>query len=64
MTVEPGKKQLVAKSPTTGADVFLAADVEVGELVEDPESGEELEVISLNPPTLAPAPEEEEDWGE
>jgi alpha-aminoadipate carrier protein LysW len=35
-----------------------------GELVSCPECGTELEVISLNPPTLHAAPSEEEDWGE
>ena len=56
--------QLTAVSPVTGATVSLPANVEVGELVDDPESGDELEVTSLNPLTLAPAPQEEEDWGE
>ena len=35
-----------------------------GELISCPECGTELEVISLNPPTLQAAPSEEEDWGE
>ena len=64
-TTDPNEtKTLTAVSPVTGATVQLASDVEVGELVDDPESGDELEVISLDPPTLAPAPEAEEDWGE
>jgi alpha-aminoadipate/glutamate carrier protein LysW len=37
---------------------------ERGEIVECPECGVELEVIGTDPLTLAPAPEEEEDWGE
>lgn len=57
-------KTLTAVSPITGATIELPANVEVGELVDDPESGDELEVVSLNPLTLAPAPQEEEDWGE
>jgi alpha-aminoadipate carrier protein LysW len=39
-------------------------DPEKGEIVECPECGVELEVLSVDPPQLAPAPEEEEDWGE
>ena len=39
-------------------------NVEEGEIVECEECSAELEVISLDPPTLGEAPEEEEDWGE
>lgn len=39
-------------------------DPERGEIVECPECGVELEVVSVQPVALAPAPEEEEDWGE
>ncbi|MCB0343494.1 MAG: lysine biosynthesis protein LysW [Bdellovibrionales bacterium] len=60
---DPNQK-IVAISPITGAEVVLSADVEVGELVDDPETGEELEVVSIDPPELKPAPQEEEDWGE
>ena len=35
-----------------------------GEIVSCPDCGVELEVISLEPFTLALAPEVEEDWGE
>lgn len=58
------ERRFTAVSPITGAIITLATNIEVGELVQDPESGEDLEVISLNPLTLAPAPEEQEDWGE
>ncbi|MCB0321675.1 MAG: lysine biosynthesis protein LysW [Bdellovibrionales bacterium] len=57
-------KRITAVSPITGATIELPASVVVGELIDDPESGDELEVVSLDPPTLAPAPQEEEDWGE
>jgi alpha-aminoadipate carrier protein LysW len=40
------------------------ADAEQGELVTCPECGTEMEVVSLAPPALEPAPPEEEDWGE
>jgi alpha-aminoadipate carrier protein LysW len=34
------------------------------ELMVCPDCGTDLEVISLDPPRLEPAPAEEEDWGE
>ncbi|WP_420631688.1 lysine biosynthesis protein LysW [Candidatus Leptofilum sp.] len=45
-------------------EVEVADDVMVGEIVECPECGAELEVIGTNPPALTLAPEVEEDWGE
>ena len=53
-----------AECPECGANVSLADDVMEGEIVQCADCGTELEVISLNPPTLDVAPEEEEDWGE
>ncbi len=35
-----------------------------GEIVQCETCGADLEVVSLNPPTLELAPEGEEDWGE
>ncbi len=61
MSEEPARR--VAKSPISGADVEIPADAEIGELIDDPE-GNELEIVELDPPKLAPAPEEDEDWGE
>jgi len=49
--------------PVCEAELDLDA-VEEGEVVECDECGSELEVISVKPPKLAEAPEEEEDWGE
>lgn len=37
---------------------------ELGELIICEDCGSELEVVGLAPLTFAPAPEEEEDWGE
>lgn len=54
----------LAECPECAAEVTLPDDVMVGEIIQCPDCGLELEVISLDPPTLAPAPEEEEDWGE
>lgn len=46
------------------ANVPLADDLIENEIVQCPECGVELEVVSLQPLTLALAPEVEEDWGE
>ena len=55
---------LQAQCPLCAATVSLPDSPEVGELIDCDECGEELEVTSLEPPQLAKAPEEEEDWGE
>ena len=54
----------MAQCPVCEADVELGADAVEGELVECPECGSELEVLTLGPITLGEAPEAEEDWGE
>jgi alpha-aminoadipate carrier protein LysW len=55
---------LTAEDPITGEEIDLPADIEVGEIIDSPISGAELEVTSLDPVTLEEAPELEEDWGE
>lgn len=52
-----------AECPECAAQITLE-NPERGEIVECPDCGVELEVLSADPLTLAPAPEEEEDWGE
>ncbi|MDQ2745481.1 MAG: lysine biosynthesis protein LysW [Chloroflexota bacterium] len=52
-----------AECPECAATIELS-NPEKGEIVECPECGVELEVMGANPLQLAPAPEEEEDWGE
>ena len=52
-----------AECPECAGRVELQSP-ERGEIVECPECGVELEVVSVQPVKLAPAPEEEEDWGE
>ena len=47
-----------------GGDVDLPAGTIVQEIMVCPDCGMELEVMSVDPPTLEEAPEEEEDWGE
>jgi alpha-aminoadipate/glutamate carrier protein LysW len=53
-----------ASCPECAAEIELSGKLMKGEIVECPECGAELEVISVDPPELDLAPEEEEDWGE
>jgi len=53
-----------AECPECVAEITLPASTLESEIIACPDCGAELEVISLNPPTLALAPEVEEDWGE
>ncbi|MFC6873828.1 lysine biosynthesis protein LysW [Halobellus sp. Atlit-38R] len=55
---------ITAEDPLTGEEIEIPADVEVGEIVDSPATGAELEVVSVDPLTLEEAPELEEDWGE
>lgn len=50
--------------PVCGANIELKEGTVKGELLECAECGTELEVKEIDPPTLAEAPKEEEDWGE
>jgi alpha-aminoadipate carrier protein LysW len=50
--------------PECAADITLTDDALQGEIIQCPDCGVELEVMSLDPPRLDLAPEEEEDWGE
>ena len=47
-----------------GAEMSLADDVEIGEIVDCDTCGTELEVVDVDPPAVEVAPELEEDWGE
>ncbi|MFB6250516.1 MAG: lysine biosynthesis protein LysW [Halobellus sp.] len=55
---------ITAEDPLSGEEIEIPADVEVGEIVDSPATGAELEVVSTDPITLEEAPELEEDWGE
>jgi alpha-aminoadipate carrier protein LysW len=55
---------ITAEDPVTGEEIEIPADVEVGEIVDSPATGAELEVVSVDPVVLEEAPELEEDWGE
>jgi alpha-aminoadipate/glutamate carrier protein LysW len=45
-------------------EILAAGNVMVGEILECPDCGAELEVTGISPLTLELAPEVEEDWGE
>ncbi|WP_122091372.1 lysine biosynthesis protein LysW [Halalkalicoccus subterraneus] len=55
---------ITAEDPLTGDEIEVPSDVEVGEIIDSPVSGAELEVVSTDPVELEEAPELEEDWGE
>lgn len=46
------------------AGEWTVSGITKGEIIPCPECGAELEVVELQPFTLALAPEEDEDWGE
>lgn len=54
----------VAECPICGADIELLDDTVEGELLTCEDCGTELEVLSVDPPEVTEAPQEEEDWGE
>lgn len=55
---------ITAEDPLTGEEIEIPADVEVGEIIDSPVTGAELEVVSTDPVELEETPELEEDWGE
>jgi len=54
---------MTAECPECGAAVSIQGALK-GEILTCAECGAELELVDLNPPVLALAPQEEEDWGE
>ncbi len=46
------------------AEISLAENTEVGEIIVCPDCGVDLEVVSLDPAAVELAPMEQEDWGE
>lgn len=50
--------------PECGAAVSLTRRPLAGEVVRCADCGAELEVVSVDPPRLALAPQVQEDWGE
>jgi alpha-aminoadipate carrier protein LysW len=55
---------MTSTCPECEASVSLASDTMLSEIVVCPDCGVDLEVVSLDPPALALAPMEAEDWGE
>ena len=53
-----------AVCPECEAEISLEDGVEQNEIIVCPDCGVDLEVVSLDPLTLEPAPMEAEDWGE
>jgi alpha-aminoadipate/glutamate carrier protein LysW len=53
-----------AECPECAGQIPLAANTEIGEILSCPDCGSRLEVKSVSPPSLQPAPKVEEDWGE
>jgi alpha-aminoadipate carrier protein LysW len=53
-----------ATCPECEAEITLSADAVEGEIIVCPDCAAELEVVSVDPPELALAPEVGEDWGE
>ena len=47
-----------------GAEVEVNSDVMLGEILQCPDCGVELEITALDPVQIELAPEIEEDWGE
>jgi len=58
------RKIMFAECPECAAEIPLAIDAIVHEIVVCPDCGTELEIINLDPPAVDYAPQEEEDWGE
>lgn len=61
MTIETATG--TSQCPECFAEIPLKGVME-SEIVQCPDCGADLEVTILDPLTLEPAPEEEEDWGE
>ncbi len=55
---------MTANCPECDAAISLPEGTVEGEIVTCPDCATELEVASLDPLTLTPAPEVGEDWGE
>ncbi len=58
-----GEPQMTAECPECAASITLSSPVK-GEILRCAECGADLELTNVEPPVLALAPSEEEDWGE
>jgi len=50
--------------PECAAEIALEVATEQGEIIVCPDCGVDLEVTTMDPPTVELAPMEQEDWGE
>lgn len=50
--------------PECAAEIMLAENTEVGEIIVCPDCAVDLEVTGLEPAAIQLAPMEQEDWGE
>ncbi|HLE48330.1 MAG TPA: lysine biosynthesis protein LysW [Candidatus Thermoplasmatota archaeon] len=57
-------QRTTVECPECAANVPLAGNVLVGEILDCPDCGCELEVRATNPVRVELAPQVEEDWGE
>ncbi|TVQ32315.1 MAG: lysine biosynthesis protein LysW [Phycisphaeraceae bacterium] len=55
---------MTIECPECAAGAELRPDAMAGEVLQCPDCGVELEVISVSPPQVELAPTVEEDWGE
>lgn len=55
---------LGANCPECATEIELPENVMLNEILDCPTCGLELEVVSVDPPQVELAPEEEEDWRE
>jgi alpha-aminoadipate carrier protein LysW len=58
-----GGTQQMANCPECDAEITVQ-DLMIGEIIYCPDCTAELEVLRLEPPAMALAPQVEEDWGE
>jgi alpha-aminoadipate carrier protein LysW len=58
------KTMSTVSCPECAAEITLAENTEVGEIIVCPDCGVDLEVTALEPATIQLAPMDQEDWGE
>jgi alpha-aminoadipate carrier protein LysW len=63
LIITPGGNTMAANCPECEADVTVQGSI-VGEIVYCPDCNAELEVLNVEQPEVALAPQVEEDWGE
>ncbi len=56
--------EITQECPECAGKISLKANSMVGEILTCPDCGARLEIMGLNPASLAVAPKVEEDWGE